>query len=68
MLCIISFHPYHYLCILVSYFVLMHIGSPEGVTLLDFEEEVEDNQGTAQTVAPKGKEPATNDLLECPDH
>ena len=68
MLGIISFHPYHYLCILVSYFVLMHIGSPEGVTLLEFEEEVEENQGTPQTAATEGEEPTTNKLLECPDH
>ena len=46
----------------------MHIGSPEGVTLLEFEEEAEDNQGTPQTIAPKGEEPATDELLECPDH
>ena len=46
----------------------MHIGSPEGVTLLEFEEEAEDNQGTPESVAPKGEEPATNELLECPDH
>ena len=52
----------------MSYFALMHIGSPEGVTLLEFEEEAEDNQGTPQTVAPKGEEPATNELSECPDH
>ena len=55
-------------CILVSYFALMHIGSPEGVTLLEFEEEAEDNQGTPQTTAPEGEELATNELLECPDH
>ena len=48
--------------------MLIHIGSPEGVTLLEFEEEAEDNQGTPQTVAPKGEEPATDELLECPDH
>ena len=46
----------------------MHIGSPEGVTLLEFEEEAEDNQGTPQPIAPKGEEPATNELSECPDH
>ena len=46
----------------------MHIGSPEGVTLLEFEEEAEDNQGTPQTTAPEGEELATNELLECPDH
>ena len=46
----------------------MHIGSPEGVTLLEFEEEAEDNQGTPQTTAPEGEEPATNELRECHDH
>ena len=46
----------------------MHIGSPEGVTQLEFEEEAEENQGTPQTVAPKGEEPATNELSECPNH
>ena len=46
----------------------MHIGLPEGVTLLEFEEEAEDNQETPQPTAPKEKELATNELLECPDH
>ena len=46
----------------------MHIGSPEGVTLLEFEEEAEDNQGTPQTTAPEGDKSATDVLLECPDH
>ena len=55
-------------CILVSYFALMHIGSPEGITLLEFEDEVEDNQGTPRPVAPEGEEPATNELPKCPNH
>ena len=46
----------------------MHIGSTEGVTLLEFEEEVEDNQGTPQTIDPKGMELATNELPKCPNH
>ena len=46
----------------------MHIGSPEGVTLLEFEEEAEDNQGTPQPAAPKGEESATDQLPECHDH
>ena len=46
----------------------MHIGSLEGVTLLEFKEEAEDNQETPQPIAPKGEEPATDELLECPDH
>ena len=48
--------------------MLIHIGSPEGVTLLEFEKEAEDNQGTPQTIAPEGEELATDELSECPDH
>ena len=46
----------------------MHIGSPEGVILLEFKEEAEDNQGTPQTAASEGEETATNELPECLDH
>ena len=46
----------------------MHIGSLEGVTLLEFEEDAGDNQGTPQTTAPEGEEPTTDELSECPDH
>ena len=40
--------------------MLIHIGSLEGVTLLEFEEEVEDNQETPQPTALEGEEPATD--------
>ena len=53
---------------MISYFMLIHIGSPEGVTLLEFEEEAEDNQDAPQPAAPKGEELATEELSECPDH
>ena len=53
---------------MISYFMFIHIGSPEGVTLLEFKEEAEDNQGTPQTAAPKEEEPATDELPECSDH
>ena len=46
----------------------MHIGSPEGVTLLEFEEEAEENQETPHPAAPKGEEQALEELPECPDH
>ena len=59
--------PMH-LCIHDILFMLMHIGSPEGVTLLEFEEEAEDNQETPQPKAPKGEELATDELSECLDH
>ena len=53
---------------MISYFMLIHIGSPEGVTLLEFKEEAEENQETPQPVAPGGKELDTEELLEFPDH
>ena len=53
---------------MISYFMLIHIGSPEGVTLLEFEEEAEENQETPQPATLEGEEPATDELLECPDH
>ena len=46
----------------------MHIGSPEGVTLLEFKEDAEENQETPQPAAPEGEEPDTKELPECPDH
>ena len=48
--------------------MLIHIGSPEGVTLLEFEEEAEENQETPQPAAPKDEELATKELPEFPDH
>ena len=65
---IISYHPCHYLCIHDILLALMHIGSPKGVTLLEFEEEAEDNQDAPQPAAPEGEELATKELSECPDH
>ena len=53
---------------MISYFMLIHIGSHEGVTLLELEEEAEENQETPQSVAPEGEELATEKLSECPDH
>ena len=65
---IISYHPCHYLCIHDILFMLMHIGSLEGVTLLEFEVEEEENQETPQPTALEGEEPDTEELPECPDH
>ena len=53
---------------MISYFMLIHIGSLEGVTLLEFEEDAEENQETPQPTAPEGEELATKELSECPDH
>ena len=48
--------------------MLMHIGSSEGITLLEFNEEEEEQQEAPQLIAPKGEEQALEDLPECPDH
>ena len=49
--------------------MLMHIGSSEEITLLEFnEEEEEDQQETPQAIAPRVEEQTLEDLLECPDH
>ena len=45
----------------------MHIGSPEEITLLEFEAE-EENQEAPQQVAPEGEEQAPEELPKCPDH
>ena len=46
----------------------MHIESPEGITLLEFEAKEEDNQEAPPQVAPKSEEQAPEELSECPDH
>ena len=47
----------------------MHIGSPKGITLLEFEVvEEEDQQEAQQPIAPEGEEQVLEDLSECPDH
>ena len=46
----------------------MHIGSLEGITLLEFEAEEEENQETPQPAAPEGEERALEELPECPNH
>ena len=43
---------------MVSYFMFMHIGSPEGITLVEFEDEEEENQEAPQQVAPESEEQA----------
>ena len=54
---------------MISYFMLMHIGSFEEIILLEFnEEEEEDQQETPQAIALGGEEQTLEDLPECPDH
>ena len=49
--------------------IFMHIGSPEGITLLEFEAVgEEDQQETQQQEVPEGEEQVQEELPECPDH
>ena len=49
--------------------MLMHIGSPEGITLLEFKAvEEEDQPNAQQPIALEGEEQVLEDLAECPDH
>jgi hypothetical protein len=47
--------------------VLIHaIGVPEGVTLLEFEKNLEEQTSKKEVQAPEGV--AEGDVVECPDH
>ena len=47
----------------------MHIGSPKGITLLEFEAVgEEDQQETQQQEVPEGERQVQEELPECPDH
>ena len=49
--------------------MLMHIGSSEEITLLEFnKEEEQDQQEMPQAIAPGEEEQTPKDLPECPDH
>ena len=68
---IISYHFIHVIiyAFVTSYFMLMHIGSSEEITLLEFnEEEEEDQQETPQATALGKEEQTLEDLPECSDH
>jgi hypothetical protein len=63
--------PYHLLCIHDTYVVHIHaIRVPEGVTLLEYEQDQPEEQQTAQEqeVQVAGKEANKDDLPEFPDH
>ena len=65
--------PYHIMHVsiyafVISYFMLMHIGLSEGITLLEFNEEEEEHQEAPQPIAPEGEEQALEDLPGCLDH
>ena len=67
---ITSYHIIHIIiyAFMISYFMLIHIGWPEGVTLLEFKKEAEENQDTPQPTTSKGEEQTIEDLPECLDH
>ena len=46
----------------------MHIGSSEEITMLEFNEEEEDQQETPQAIAPGEGEQTLKDLPECLEH
>ena len=48
--------------------MIMHIGSSEEITLLEFNEEEEDQQETPQAVALGEEEQTLKDLPECSNH
>ena len=49
--------------------MIMHLGSSDGITLLEFnDEEEEEHQETTQAIALEEEEQTLEDLLECPDH
>ena len=53
----------------ISYSMIMHIGSSEGITLLEFNEEEEEEQPeTPQAIALEGEEQTLEDLHECSDY
>ena len=53
----------------IPYAIFMHLGSEEGITLLEFDEVEEGNQQeNPQAAAPKGVEQNPVELPECPDH
>ena len=68
---ITSYHIIHVIiyAFVISYFILMHIGSSDGITILEFnEEEEEDKHETPQATALGEEEQTLEDLLECLDH
>ena len=48
--------------------MLMHIGSSEGITLLEFNEEEEEQQEAPQAIDLEEEEQTLEDLPECLDH
>ena len=61
--------PHHITHVVIYASMIMHIGSSEGITLLEFNEEEEEEQPkTPQAIALEGEEQTLEDLPECPNH
>ena len=53
----------------LSHVTLIHLGSMEEITLLEFDDGEEgDQQEIPQAAAPEGEEQNPEELPECPDH
>ena len=69
-----AFVTYHHIILVmhtfaIPYAIFMHLGSEEGITLLEFDEVEEgDQQENPQAAAPEGEEQNPKDLLEYLDH
>ena len=60
---------FYLLCMHDSYTMHMHtIGVPKGVTLLEFEQGLLEEQQPAQEQEVQAPEGATEEVLECPNH
>ena len=46
----------------------MHVGSPDGIMILEFEAIEEEDQEALQQVALESEEQAPKELPKCPDH
>ena len=74
-MCKNAFIMYHHIILVsmyafaISYAILMHLGSTEEITLLEFNEGEEgDQQEIPQAAAPEEEEQIPEELPECPDH
>ena len=60
---------YYVMHLILPFFIFMHLGSEEEITLLEFEEAEEGGQQeNPQAAAPEGVEQNPEELPECPDH
>ena len=53
---------------MISYSMLMHIRSSEGIILLEFKEEPKEQHEASQDIALEREDQSLEDLPECPNH